>query len=85
MAIGAIRCAIESGLNVPTDISIMGFDDISLSSIFIPSITTIRQLIYELGQKAMESLVELIKGKEHVKDIIIPIQLVARQSTTKRI
>jgi LacI family transcriptional regulator len=84
MACGAVRCIIEKGLRVPDDISVVGFDDIPLASLFIPSITTVSQPIYDMGVLAMELICRMIKGEQvEVKTYILPHKLVVRQSTKK--
>jgi DNA-binding LacI/PurR family transcriptional regulator len=55
-AIGALRAIQERGYNVPLDISITGFDDITLSSWVYPSLTTVKQPFIEMGKKAAVEL-----------------------------
>lgn len=85
MACGAVKCVMEKGLGVPEDISVMGFDDVPLASMFIPSITTIKQPIYEMGALSMELMYKMIKGEDvEVKTYVLPHQLVVRDSTKER-
>ena len=56
MAFGALRALMDSGLKVPGDISVMGFDDLELASVITPPLTTIRQPNYEIGQAAAQIL-----------------------------
>jgi DNA-binding LacI/PurR family transcriptional regulator len=49
MAIGAMHALNEAGLNVPKDVSVVGFDDIPLASYFTPPLTTIRQDLTQIG------------------------------------
>ena len=56
MAIGATRAIFEAGLNVPLDISVIGFDDIEFSGMLRPPLTTIHQPKYEMGRAAVEIL-----------------------------
>jgi LacI family transcriptional regulator len=62
LAIGAIRALYEVGLKVPSDISIVGFDDIDISAYLSPGLTTVRQPILEMGRKTAELMSELIAG-----------------------
>ena len=80
MAFGVLRALHERGLTVPTDMSVIGFDDIEGSDCSIPPLTTIRQNHNALGQAAMELLLEAIEGhpSRHLK---IPAELVVRSST----
>lgn len=55
-AIGLLRAAGDMGLRVPTDLSIVGFDDIPLASLVLPRLTTIRQPIDEIARLALEGV-----------------------------
>ena len=85
MAIGAIKAVREYGFNVPEDIAVVGFDDISLASMYDPPLTTVSQPRYDLGCMAMEILLKQIKGeiKEPI-NIVIEHELVIRNSTIKQ-
>jgi LacI family transcriptional regulator len=63
MAFGAIKALKEKGLHVPEEVSVIGFDDIYLSSLFEPSLTTIRQPVYDMGSHAVDVMIKLIKGQ----------------------
>ena len=83
-AIGAIRAFQESGLRVPHDVSVMGFDDIPGAAFHFPSLTTVRQPLVRMGQVAAQSLVERIEGRqEYPSEIAIEPELVVRESTAK--
>lgn len=62
MAIGALSAAHECHLRVPTDLSIVGFDDIELTSFTSPPLTTIAQPKHRIGVLAVDMLLERIKG-----------------------
>jgi DNA-binding LacI/PurR family transcriptional regulator len=81
-AIGAISEFRAAGLNVPEDISIVGFDDISFASLSEPSLTTVHLPLGELGRLAVNVLVESSEdlAKEGV-ELKIPTKLVVRHST----
>lgn len=80
-AIGAMKTALEQGLRVPDDISIVGFDDIVLAHHFVPELTTVSQQAHELGRTAVSVLRRLI-NKERVKKLTsLQPKLVVRQST----
>ncbi len=64
IAIGAIRAVKECGLKVPEDCSIIGFDDVYLSTIAEPRLTTVRQPTYEMGICAVNMLLDRIEKKE---------------------
>jgi LacI family transcriptional regulator len=61
-AIGAIRAFEESGLRVPADISVLGFDDIYAAEFHNPALTTIRQPLFEMGRLAAETLLANLKS-----------------------
>ncbi|HBT50227.1 MAG TPA: LacI family transcriptional regulator, partial [Caldanaerobacter subterraneus] len=82
MAYGAYKTIRSYGYKIPDDISVVGFDDILLSQIMEPQLTTIRQPAYDMGLTAARMLIKLIEGKKVSKKIIIfKPQLVIRQST----
>jgi DNA-binding LacI/PurR family transcriptional regulator len=81
-AISAIRAAKELGLSVPQDISIVGFDNIELSIMSDPPITTIKQPCFDIGYQACELLVEKIQNPEAIdKQVILDTELIVRGST----
>ncbi|WFD12334.1 substrate-binding domain-containing protein [Tepidibacter hydrothermalis] len=85
IAIGSIKALKEMKLDVPNDISVVGFDDIYMSSLIDPELTTIRQPNYEMGYKAIEILINAIENKEKtIKHIDLATQIVVRKSTSKR-
>lgn len=83
IAIGAIRAVKEAGLDVPTDISIVGFDNVPLSSVSTPTITTVRQPVQELAAEATKTLIRLIDGEEVQPTPDLPTELIVRDSTTR--
>ena len=64
MAIGVLQAAYEAGLRVPQDISITGFDDIELAKYTIPALTTVRQPINKMAEKAIELIIDQVQGKK---------------------
>lgn len=62
MAIGAIRALNDRKYKVPGDVAVAGFDDIELSSLFSPPLTTVRQPKQQIGIRSMEKLLDLIAG-----------------------
>ncbi|KGR85053.1 LacI family DNA-binding transcriptional regulator [Lysinibacillus odysseyi] len=85
IAIGVQRAVHRLGLSVPNDIQIVGYDGISLGEMVTPSLTTVDQNIYQLGETAVKMLLNIIKGKsvdnEHV---IIDPSLIVRDSTKEK-
>ncbi|WP_020395091.1 LacI family DNA-binding transcriptional regulator [Thiolinea disciformis] len=84
MAIGALRAIHEQGLQVPRDLSIVGFDDIELSRFTSPPLTTVRQPKQEMGIHAVDMLVERIKGRRSdTQTLLLTPELCVRDSTAK--
>ncbi|MFW6287851.1 MAG: LacI family DNA-binding transcriptional regulator [bacterium] len=81
IAIGAIKAIKESGLNVPDDFSLIGFDDIEVCKYITPSLTTISQKTYKLGEKAAELLLNMVNDSEkEYAPIVLPTELIERES-----
>jgi len=84
MAIGAIYALREKGIRVPEDISIVGFDDIGITESFDPPITTVRQPFSQIGELAVQILVDQIEGKlQEPKQVELQGELVIRKSSGK--
>jgi LacI family transcriptional regulator len=82
MAIGVLRAARESRLAVPRDLSIVGFDDVELASIAMPSVTTVRQPLQGLGRMGVDVLYRLLRGQRlDATRIELSTRLVVREST----
>jgi DNA-binding LacI/PurR family transcriptional regulator len=81
-AIGAIRAFQESGLRVPEDISVVGFDDIQIAVHNMPSLTTVRQPLQKMGELAARMLLNRIEGgDEFLPEITVEPDFVVRRST----
>jgi LacI family repressor for deo operon, udp, cdd, tsx, nupC, and nupG len=82
MAIGVVREARMRGLQVPSDLSVVGFDDIHLARHYDPPLTTIAQPANALGSEAMSRLLEILEGgAPPPRKQILPTTLVVRDST----
>lgn len=81
MAIGAIHCIQDSGLSVPSDISVISVDNSRMASMVRPQLTAVAQPMYDIGAVSMRLLTKLMK-KEHVvqSKVVLPHDLIARQS-----
>ncbi len=81
MAFGAINCLIDNNFKVPEDVSVVGFNDIKLASIYRPKLTTIRQPIYDIGAVAIRVIIKKIKGEQTDENVFtLPHELVERDS-----
>lgn len=83
VAFGVMKAAIEMGVNIPGDISLIGFDDVELASIVHPPLTTIRQSKYEIGEAAVGILLRLAAGKDRsLEHRVLGVELVERASVS---
>jgi DNA-binding LacI/PurR family transcriptional regulator len=84
-AIGAIRALHEAGIRVPNDVSVVGFDDVGSAPFRIPSLTTIRQPLREMGKVAAESLLKRINhpNAHYPGRVMMQPELVIRESTAR--
>ena len=83
-AIGAIRALREAGLQVPRDVSVVGFDDIEGAAFHNPSLTTVRQPLRQMGEVAARTLLARIEDAEEYPDeIAIQPELVVRESSAQ--
>lgn len=81
-AIGAIHMLLESGLRVPEDISIVGFDDMPGASCCNPTLTTVRQPLERMGEIAARTLLNRIDNHEEcIPEIVIEPEFVVRRLT----
>jgi LacI family transcriptional regulator len=80
-AIGALRAAADLGLGVPQDLSVVGFDDIPLSDLVSPRLTTVRQAVAELSRVAVDTLIRLHKGESISKLQHIATEMRIRDSS----
>lgn len=83
MALGALKAINEAGLNVPRDISLVGFDDLPESRFLTPSLTTARQDFQEVGEQALAILLGLINKKKARMNVAIKPEILIRESTAK--
>lgn len=79
LAAGVIEGAKKIGLSTPKDVSVMGFDDMPIGHYITPKLTTIRQQNKEKGERAVDMLMESIKGKRP-KSVKLEVELIERNS-----
>ncbi len=79
-ALGAIERLKELGIAIPGDVSVIGFDDIWLSRLSHPRLTTVRQPIHELCKEAVTMLIELADRGVRANSKVLEPQLVVRES-----
>jgi LacI family transcriptional regulator len=80
LAFGALRRLGELAIDVPTDVSVAGFDDISVAGMTAPRLSTVRLPLREIGRRGFESAVRLLSD-EPAPPVVLPTEVVLREST----
>lgn len=80
MAYGARLALHRSGLRVPEDVSLIGFDDLPHSAFTLPPLTSVRQSVYEIGVSAAKAMIEIL-NKQSPPFRLVAAELVVREST----
>jgi LacI family transcriptional regulator, repressor for deo operon, udp, cdd, tsx, nupC, and nupG len=82
MAIGALKAIREAGLHTPSDIAVIGFDNIPFSNMTTPTLTTVSQPMYDMGCSAAQMMIDKLNQKEKtIKSLILSHELIIREST----
>jgi LacI family transcriptional regulator len=82
MAFGVIKAARELGLNVPRDLSVVGFDNVPPGSYFDPPLTTVEIPMYDIGAASMRMLIDLLSGEKFDKLRLFNTKLLIKASTS---
>jgi DNA-binding LacI/PurR family transcriptional regulator len=81
-AIGAVRALHDAQLRVPQDISVVGFDDIPQAAFQMPSLTTIRQPLHEMGRLAAHILLDYLRSQTAMpEEVAVEPELIVRETT----
>ena len=80
MALGLLHALREAGLDVPGDVSVVGFDDLPEAGFFAPPLTTVRQDFAELGRLGVQTVLDRLHGRP-VSPLPAQTRLVVRRST----
>jgi LacI family transcriptional regulator len=84
VAVGVLNAAYERNLEVPSDLSLVGFDDIPIAALLRPALTTVRQSAANLGRQGAEILFQVIRGERgNNREIRLPVELVERDSVRR--
>lgn len=83
MALGATRAAMERGVKVPEELSIVGFDGIEFTEYFMPSISTVMQPVEAMGVKSVEILFDVLKNDGEHRHVIFETEFLHRESLRK--
>jgi DNA-binding LacI/PurR family transcriptional regulator len=82
LALDVMALFRDIGLGIPSDVSLVGFDDPKSASLLDPPLTTVRQPLKEMGRRAYECIAQLISGERMNRLVeMLPTQLIVRQST----
>lgn len=81
LAIGCVQQFQKDGVCIPEQVNVIGFDNISLSSLIQPPLTTISQPIRLIGQKAAEIIIAKLDGREIEDKVVFPGNLILRATT----
>lgn len=84
IAIGLINYLYDNNIKVPDDISVAGYGDITLGSIYRPKLTTVKEPYYDIGAVAIRRILKEIEGDATEEQVLrLPIQLMKRDSCKK--
>ena len=83
MALGAIRALRDAGKQVPQDISVVGFDGLSIGGYTVPRLSTVAQSVELLAEKSVQLLRQKIEENAKSRHEIIPVDLLMRESVRK--
>ncbi|MGW3009063.1 LacI family DNA-binding transcriptional regulator [Streptomyces sp. NPDC001219] len=81
LAVGALKAARRLGLRVPEDVSVTGFDDLTIAMAVEPELTTVRLPAEEVGEQGMGALLSVLDGGRPRGPAPVPVSLVVRGST----
>lgn len=80
IAIGAVRAVCDAGLRVPEDISIMGYDGLTIGKYYCPKLTTISQSVDRLAQRSFEIIMACVDQNAPAEHVTVPFTLSCRES-----
>ncbi|MBN1410856.1 MAG: GGDEF domain-containing protein [Spirochaetales bacterium] len=80
MALGCIKALTECRVKVPQEVAVIGFDDIEAAELNLPPLTTVRQPVFEIGQKALELVLKAVNNEEIEHNTVLRTNLIVRNS-----
>lgn len=84
MALGVLKAAKELNIQVPNELSVIGYDDIVLASYTNPALTTVAQDKYQMGYEATKLLINILEGKADKHYTMLESELIIRESTAEK-
>ncbi|MGZ9585889.1 LacI family DNA-binding transcriptional regulator [Paenibacillus marinisediminis] len=82
-ALGIMSTCFEHGIGVPTDISVVGYDNSKVSHMSIPPLTTVAQPLYDMGREGCLKVIDSVQHRIKIESQVIPHELVVRKSVQK--
>ena len=84
-AIRVMNLLLDEGIKVPEDVSVTGMGDITMSDLYRPKLTTVKEPLYDYGAVSIRSIIKTIKGEEKMPEdkVILPSHIVERESVKK--
>jgi DNA-binding LacI/PurR family transcriptional regulator len=79
VALGAMRALMRRGLSVPSDVAVVGYDDIELAAHMHPALTTVRQDTTKAGRLLVTKLLSMMEGGQATSEVL-PTDLVVRET-----
>jgi phosphoserine phosphatase RsbU/P len=80
LALGALRALARKGMRVPSEVAVVGFDDEPAAASAVPSLTTVRQPVLDLGRSAADTVLDWLATGAPAPDAMVPTELVVRHS-----
>jgi len=85
VAIGVIQYLKEHSIKIPEEVAVIGFDDVESGLLIDPPLSTVKVPKLEMGIEAMQLIADSMKNKSKLsKKILVPVELIVRQSTEKK-
>ncbi|MDO5146049.1 MAG: LacI family DNA-binding transcriptional regulator [Eubacteriales bacterium] len=81
VAISVYKVFSKAGIQIPSQVQLIGFDDIELSSLVTPELTTVAQPISDMGKKAIDLIISSIEGHPQKGEFTFPVRLIQRETT----
>ncbi len=80
IAVGALSVAYHEGIKVPDELSIIGYDNTNAAEMCYPPLTTVAQPLYQMGERAVELLIQSIETGKKGESIIMPYEIIERKT-----
>jgi len=80
MALGVLSIAARHGIQVPKDLSVIGYDNVKLAEMAVPSLTTVQQPLYEMGKLAVSKLISMVITGSIEKNQVVSHTIIERET-----